>query len=130
MKKAVIIVSVVILLGLAATIVAKFYPYIFAREVKGKIVGVTKVNPQSTIIGSGASISDAQMFSFAVAVKDMKDGEIVTGSSEDRQWAVAKEGLCVDAKFFPYPPWQLANADTYFNVRLIKLYDCPGSQNP
>jgi hypothetical protein len=127
LKKSVTILIVILVLGAAGVIIAKFYPFLFARTVKGTIIGVTKVNPQSTIIGSGTSISNAQMFSFAVAIKDTKDGEIVTGSSEDRQWAVAREGLCAEAKFFPYPPWELANADTYFNVRLIKLYDCPGA---
>jgi hypothetical protein len=69
-------------------------------------------------------IPDEQIFSFGVAIRDSK-GEIHTASSEDRQWAVAQAGQCVEAKYFPYAPWELSNAGTYHGARLIRLFDCP-----
>nr|HRO68422.1 hypothetical protein [Pseudobdellovibrionaceae bacterium] len=59
-------------------------------------------------------------------VKDGKTGEIVTGPTEDRQWAVAKPGQCAEAEFFPYPPWEFPKWGTYYNVRLLMLRDCDG----
>jgi hypothetical protein len=63
------------------------------------------------------------MFSFAIAIRDQK-GTIHTASAEDRQWAVVEKGQCVEAKFFPYPPWNLDKSGTFFGARLLKLYDC------
>lgn len=60
-----------------------------------------------------------------MAIKDETSGEIFTASSEDRQWAAVQgEGLCAEAKFFPYPPWQLDKAGTYHGARLLKLWNC------
>ena len=99
----------------------KYYSYVFAKTIRGQIVNVEKVNPNTTIIGSGATQS--QLYSFGVAIKDER-GEIHTASSEDRQWAVATSGQCAEAKFFPYPPWELDKGGTYHGARLIRLYEC------
>lgn len=126
MKKFKIIFGVLILGFGVAGVIFQFYSFIFARTVTGKIVGVERVIQNNTIVSS----SNPQVFSFAIAIKDEKSGEIVTGSSEDRQWAVAHSDHCAEAKFFPYPPWNLTRAGTYFGVRLIRLEDCPGEQKP
>ena len=73
--------------------------------------------------GAGSALSNDQLFSFAVAVRQ-KDGAIITASSEDRQWSIARKGYCVEAKFYPYPPWQLDKAGTFFNARMIHLAEC------
>ncbi len=126
MKKFQIIFGILILgLGVAG-VIFQFYSFIFARTVSGNIVGVEHVVQNNTIVSS----TNPQVFSFAIAIKDAKTGEIVTGSSEDRQWAVARQGHCAEAKFFPYPPWNLSRAGTYFGVRLIRLEDCPGGNKP
>ena len=91
--------------------------------MKGKILAIDRVTQPNTLIGPGGPVPASQIFSFAVAIRD-EQGEIVTASSEDRQWAVVEKGQCGEAKFFPYPPWKLDKGGTYFGARLLKLYDC------
>jgi hypothetical protein len=99
-----------------------FYSFLFARKVNGVVVDVEKVEMTNAVLTR--STNDLPyMHSFAVAVKEAS-GEIITSSAEDRQWAVVKEGQCVEAKFFPYPPWDFVKSGTYFGARLLKLSDC------
>jgi hypothetical protein len=117
--------SLILVLAVAGYAVYNYYPYIFARTVVGKIVGVDNVLQPTTIVqGNAAGNLPKQIFSFAVGIQDDK-GEIVTASSEDRQWAVVQKGQCAEAKFFPYAPWDLSKSGTYFGARLLKLYECP-----
>ena len=102
-----------------------YYPFIFSKKITGKIARVERVNaPTSTVISRAADIPKEQLFSFAIAI-ETKDGEVHTASSEDRQWAVANVGQCVIARYFPYPPWELNQAGTFFNARLLELRNCP-----
>ncbi|MBC7692613.1 MAG: hypothetical protein H7222_12690 [Methylotenera sp.] len=121
MKKILSIVILVLLALSAGFVCVKYYSYVFAKTIRGQIVNVEKVNPNTTIVGSG--VTQAQLYSFGVAIKDER-GEIHTASSEDRQWAVATSGQCAEAKFFPYPPWELDKGGTYHGARLIRLYEC------
>lgn len=116
---------VILILVLIATgyVLVNYYSFIFARTVAGEIIAVERVSNSTAILG-GRQVDPSQLFSFAVAVKD-KDGEIVTASSEDRQWAVAQKGQCAEAKYYPYPPWDLNKGGTYHNARLMRLFDCP-----
>lgn len=117
--------SLVLVLAVVGYAVYNYYPYIFARTVVGKIVGVDNVLQPTTIVqGNSNGSLPKQLFSFAVGIQDDK-GEIVTASSEDRQWAVVQKGQCAEAKFFPYAPWDLSKSGTYFGARLLKLYECP-----
>jgi hypothetical protein len=117
--------SLLLVLAVAGYVVYNYYSYIFARTVVGKIVGVDNVLQPTTIVqGNAAGNLPRQIFSFAVGIEDDK-GEIVTASSEDRQWAVVQKGQCAEAKFFPYAPWDLSKSGTYFGARLLKLYECP-----
>jgi len=116
------ILIVVIVLG-AGVILFKYWPYLFARTVTGVIADVQRVAMPVAVVSSAGHTSARDLFSFAVGVRT-DDGEIVTASSEDRQWAVAKAGQCVEAKFFPYPPWQFDKSGTYFGARLLKLHVC------
>ncbi len=111
----------------AGFVCVRYYGFIFARTIKGKIVKVERVSSIGTLItqGGGGDVPTAQLFSFAVAIKDDHSNEIHTASSEDRQWAVAQTGQCAETKFFPYAPWQLDKAGTYYGARLVKLFDCP-----
>jgi len=120
-------IVVFILLGIAAMIV-NYYSYIFKKTVTGEIYGIDRVSQPTAILGSAATTPDV-LFSFAVALK-APTGEIFTASSEDRQWAVVKKGDCAEVIFYPYPPWNLAKADTYFNARLKKLLTCDPSKLP
>lgn len=105
----------------------KWYPYVFAKRVRGEILRVEKVAPEGAIITTGNVTKKeglpAQLFSFAIAIRDGK-GEIHTTASEDRQWAVAETGQCVEAKFFRYPFWEFDKANTFFGARLERLFDC------
>jgi hypothetical protein len=118
------VVIMVIAAAGAAFVSFKYYGYIFAKDVKGVVVDVARVNQNTAIITGNGQVPAAQMFSFAIAIKST-DGEIFTASSEDRQWAVVKQGQCAEAKFYPYPFWELDRSGTYHGARLLKLYDCP-----
>jgi hypothetical protein len=114
----------ILVVGGILFVIGNNYGYVFSKRVSGEILEVEKLN-QGAFVGSGAVAPEA-LFSFAVAIR-AKDGEIFTSSSQDRQWAVAKKGLCVEALFYPYPFWVLSKDGTYNNARLVKLFDCPGS---
>jgi hypothetical protein len=133
MKKVFFGFLIVLFLGVVGYALVNYWPYIFARTVKGKIVDVQKVSPQTLIVGgSGGGSGGAtatEMFSFAVGIQEA-DGEIVTASSEDRQWAVAQPGHCAEAKYYPYPPWDFEKSGTYFGARLIRLNACADSGSP
>lgn len=119
-----------ILLVVVGVLSVKYYSFLFAETYSGQIFQIERVTEPSLIMG-GAEMSKSReaMYSYAVAIRT-KEGEIITASSEDRQWAVARRGLCVDAKFYPYPPWNFEKSGTYFNARLIKLKDCPEDMKP
>jgi uncharacterized radical SAM superfamily Fe-S cluster-containing enzyme len=125
MKSKGIIVIFVILLVAAGVSCVAFYSYVFARNVEGEVVDVQRVTQPTAIINTSenSAMPAAQLYSFAVAIKD-KSGEIVTASTEDRQWAVVQKGQCAKATFFPYPPWKLDKAGTYFGARLLHLREC------
>lgn len=127
MKKAVFVIVFLILVGALSFVGIYYYPYVFAKKIYGHIMRVERVSQPEAILGN--SVKSEYVFSFAVSVKDGK-GEIHTGSSEDRQWAVAQEGQCVEAKFFPYPPWNLEKGGTYFGARLLRLFDCDADGVP
>jgi hypothetical protein len=114
-----ILIFVILVIVVFATV--NNYSLIFVKTVKGEILDVERVTPP-TIIGLRA-VPDSQVYSFAVAVRNA-DGEIFTASSEERDWAVAKKGFCAEARFYPYPPWNLERAGKYTNARLVKLLDC------
>lgn len=123
MKKTIIILVAVLFTAFSVALVLNYYSFLFAKNVEGEVVRVERVNTAEAILMGGRAIPEQQLFSFAVAVRDVK-GEIHVATSEDRQWAVVQKGQCVEAKFFPYPPWQLEKAGTYHGARLGRLFDC------
>lgn len=126
MKKVLWLFGVFVILASVGFITVNWYSYIFARIVKGKVVGVERVTDPSAIFNSGKNAIPAnQLFSFAIAIQDAKTGEIMTSSSEDRQWAVVQKDQCVEAKYLPYPPWNIEKSGTYHGARLLRLYNCP-----
>lgn len=116
------LVIFLLVLGSVGFFGIKYYSYIFARTIDGPIEEVERVTQPTAILGAG---TPNQIYSFAVSIRDLKTGEIVTASTEDRQWAVAHKGQCAQAKFFPYEPWHLDKSGTYFGARLLHLHDCP-----
>ncbi len=118
----------VLSIGILIWMVLSNYIFVFSKSVTGEIMEVERVTQPTAVIGS--TMSAEQMFSFAVMIRS-ETGEIYSASSEDRQWAVAKKGYCVEARFYPYPPWNLDKAGTYFNARLVKvLSDCNRAPPP
>jgi len=115
-------------LGFALFAFIKYYDVIFAEKVIGEIFKVERVTTNVAYITDMSQNPSPQMFSFAVGIKDRNSGQIWTSSSEDRQWAVAKEGLCVEAEFLPYPPWNLQKKGTYHGARMIRLFECGRTQ--
>lgn len=125
MKKAFyIVLALLVACGLVFVLV-NWYPYIFSKQVDGEVYGVERVEVPVAVITTDGAKPTSQIFSYAVAVKDAKTGEIFTASSEDRRWAVVQKGQCAEVKFLPYPPWSLTRSGAYFGARLIRLYDCP-----
>ena len=101
-----------------------YYSFIFSRKVVGIIENIERIQINVSLMQSNQGEKmNPELFSFAVAIKE-KTGEIVTASAEDRQWAVAKPGQCAVAVYYPYPPWKLEKANTYYGARLEKLTDC------
>jgi hypothetical protein len=124
MKKIRNFLAFIIVFGAVTYVVVAFYPYLFSRHIKGKITGVEKIVTPMTLVTVNGQDPSSQMFSYAVGIQDEKTKEILTASTEDRQWAVATVGLCAEAQFFPYPPWNLKKWGTYYNARLTKLHEC------
>lgn len=122
--KGVVVVSIIFILCFG---LIQYYSYIFSRTINGVVVDVQKIEMEGAVLSRLSSRSTggdmAFMHSFAIAIKE-STGEIVTSSSEDRQWAVVKAGHCVEAKYYPYPPWSLSKSGTYFGARLLKLSEC------
>lgn len=137
MKSLVRATLVVLVLFFSGFVLFKYWSFIFARKVQGRIYNIDKVSTHLAVMGGATIPQDKHaeqlhnqaLFSYAIAIREAS-GEIVTASSEDRQWAVAQVNQCVEAKFYVYPPWDLESAGTYFNARLIRLYDCPPDMPP
>jgi hypothetical protein len=113
-------------IALFVAVIILFYPYVFSRNIYGEMLSVERVGPQ-TVLSDNKSLS----FSFAVAIKEETSGVILTASSEDRQWGAweklteaKSKKYCVQARLFPYPPWNLVKAGTYHDARLLKVEEC------
>jgi hypothetical protein len=128
MKKVASSFLIVALILVTGFVLFSYWPYIFSKNVEGEVIKVEKLMDPVALISRDGDPSN-KVFSFAVAIKNETTGEIFTASTEDRQWAAVQgENLCAHAKFFPYPPWQLDKAGTYFGARLIKLWPCSGKK--
>jgi hypothetical protein len=115
------LVAILVLIGIAVVVITN-WSWVFSKRITGKVVDVERVQT-STIMGNRAT--DEQMFSYAVMIQG-DDGKIYSSSSEDRKWQVVKKGYCVDALLYRYPPWELSQANTFFNARLKEVMVCPG----
>jgi len=100
------------------------YGFMNSKHVTGDIVSVTSAIPENgMVVGNGTSI-----FSAAVMLKS-KNGEYVSFSSDDRQWATLRSkefvGTCVTATVYPYAPWNLSKAGTLHGGRLMSFTNKP-----
>ena len=116
------ILAVTVLIGVVI-FTRENYGWLFSKTVKGEVIRNERVTNPTAIMGSRAT--PEMLHSYTVLIRD-ESGQMVTASSEDRQWAVVSPGFCVVAKFYPYPFWELDKGGTYGNARLERIYDCPG----
>ena len=94
------------------------FSFVFKTKVIGEVQKI--VSPQAVITNNQPF--NPQVFSFSVAIKDLRTNEIHMASSEDRKWGAVQAGNCVVAAFFPYPPWQLSKGMTDKNARLLQNF--------
>ena len=98
------------------------WSFVFKKRIVGEVATVEKVNPGLIVTTTTDNSIPKQAFSFSVAIKDLKSGEIHMASSEDRKWAAVEKGNCVVAAFFPYAPWNLNKGTTDYNARLLQNF--------
>lgn len=91
---------------------------------------VEKVNAGLIVATTTNNTIPSQAFSFSVAIKDLKTGEIHMASSEDRKWGAVEKGNCVIAAYFPYAPWNLSKGTTDYNARLVQNFQNCDSIDP
>ena len=104
-----------------------FYSYIFVRHISGEIVHIEAIGqlnaPGAVLPPAPIPAPSSSTALFAIAIQE-KNGDILTAMSASKEWVVAEKGQCVEAKLFPYPPWKLGKAGSYFEVQLLKLKAC------
>lgn len=119
-------ILILLILIFAVWFIVANYSFVFSKKVVGIVIGIERIPIGMAVVqtgNTGGTISP-QIFSYAVAVKD-HTGEIFTSSAEDRQWAVVEKGKCVEAQFYPYPPWNFEKGGTFYNARLDRMFECP-----
>jgi hypothetical protein len=125
MMTAIKILLVIAILTGAGIFVVNNWAWVFSKTVEGEIINVERVTEPTAILS--ARISDAQIHSYSILIKD-KEGKLYTTSSEDPQWQIAKPGYCVRALLYRNPPWELNKAITFFNARIKELSECQGGK--
>jgi prepilin-type N-terminal cleavage/methylation domain-containing protein len=99
------------------------YGYMKAKDVSGQLESVTSAMPDGAIVQSGAT----PVFQASVLLKQL-DGSLLSFSTDDRQWASLigerAKGKCVDVRVFPYAPWELSKAGTFYGGRILSVKEC------
>jgi hypothetical protein len=115
------LVLLVLLAGLGLWLsTTSFYTWAMRKNVEGEVVSIANMTPQA-VIGARPGVAAGDIiYSFAIAIKT-PDGTIYPTSSEDRQWAIVKEGYRVRATLFPYSPLEWRKQGTYHGARLAKI---------
>jgi hypothetical protein len=131
-RKLIITAIMVFVIGGLVYLFIGNYEFVFSKDITGTVIGIERVTNPNTVVSvnnsntTPNSIPNEQIFSFAVAVQGA-DGQILSSSTEDRQWAVVQKGMCVESRFYPYPPWDLSKSGTYHNARLTRIVECNGT---
>lgn len=98
------------------------YGYFNSKDVSGHLESVTSAMPAGSIV-----TTDEVVFQASVLVRE-GSGAYVSFSTDDRQWASfiadKSQGKCVDVRIFPYAPWNISKAGTYYGGRLLSVKDC------
>jgi prepilin-type N-terminal cleavage/methylation domain-containing protein len=105
-----------VILGMCCSLIVGGGSQLFLNHiVEGKVNSIEKL--VNNVMMTNSSLS-SQMFSFAVEIEN--DEDIITFSTEDRQFATVKPGDKIKVKVFQYPFWNIGKAGTYYNGRLLK----------
>lgn len=98
------------------------YSWYYSKDISGKLDSVTSAMPPGGIVNTTSSV-----FQAGVVIKQ-SDGSYITFTTDDRQWAAfigdKVNGKCVTARVYPYAPWELSKAGTYYAGRLLNTSDC------
>lgn len=129
LKKFMYLVLLLVFFGVVGYLVVVNYSFLFSKKVEGQVIAVDRVTHSNMVMGNAVVKASNVLHLFAVSVKNDK-GEIFIGRSEDPQWSIVQKGNCVTAVYYPYPPWQLDKANTYFNVILKAMKECPAGTPP
>lgn len=118
---AIICILAAIFLGSGGNSVG-IYGYLNSRSVTGSLVSVARVAPDGGMIAAGSDVLIAR----AVMLKT-PNGEYVTFSTDDRQWAALENkdavGKCVTATIYPYSPISFGKDGTFYGGRLKHIAD-------
>jgi len=97
-----------------------FYTWAMRKTVEGEVVSIANLTPQAIVGTRPGAPGGGITYSFALAIK-ADDGTIYSASTEDRQWAIVKEGYRVRATLFPYGPLEWRKQGTYHGARLVRI---------
>jgi hypothetical protein len=96
------------------------YTWLMRKTVEGEVVSMANLTPQAVLGTRPVTPNGGITYSFAIAIK-ASDGTIYSASTEDRQWAIVKEGYRVQATLFPYGPLEWRKQGTYHGARLVRI---------
>jgi len=94
-------------------------PLLFRSTETGTVMECSQLSP-AMMMAQGNRTSSAMMFSSAVAMQ-LPSGEIMTFSTEDRQFGAVAKGDQIRVMVSKYPPWEFTKAGTYYNGRLLGI---------
>lgn len=104
-----LVVFVLLIFGTGFLVYFK-YPLLFSETVEGRVIGVSRVSGEAED-------------HFVVAIR-IRTGRIYSAKASDARWALVNPGQCAEARFFPFPPWNLENRGSYEKAMLLNPKDC------
>ena len=113
-----LMVVVVICFIVLGTVVGSCSPLMFRSTEIGTVMECTQMSPAAMMMSRHANAN--LMFSSAVAMQ-LPSGEIMTFSTEDRQFGAVAKGDQIKVMVSKYPPWEFTKAGTYYNGRLLGI---------
>ena len=113
-----IFLSIMVLTILAAIVGAVGSKLFFRSTHTGTVVECASLTPQM-IVNNTRSVATNPVYSFAVNIQG-EEGQILSFSSEDRQFAACNKGDVIRVLVFKYPPWNLDKSGTYYGGRLLQ----------
>lgn len=117
LKKMLILITLSLIMLIAIAYCDLLYKITTSETVLAKVVSIDNIQPNFMANQSQA------IFSSAILLQK-SNGDLISVTSEDRQWFVIKKDMCVRTKFFKYPFWNFDKSGTYYGARLLKVEPC------